>query len=62
MNHLDHASYGLVLFAALALLAKWKFRRDTAAERMKRGLTGYVAHQKEDEVKVEAEVEAEARV
>ncbi|MCX6626966.1 MAG: hypothetical protein NTW28_04975 [Candidatus Solibacter sp.] len=35
--------FAMALFVALAVLIKWKYRRDVNAERMNRGLRGYVA-------------------
>jgi hypothetical protein len=35
--------FGATLFLALVVLIKWKRRRDTASERVNRGLRGYVA-------------------
>jgi hypothetical protein len=35
--------FGATLFLALVALIKWKRRRDLAAERVSRGLRGYVA-------------------
>ena len=35
--------FTVTLFLALATLIKWKRRRDTIAQRLNRGLRGYVA-------------------
>ena len=44
MNPIETSSYGVALFLALVLLAKWKRRRDKVI-RLKRGLTSYVSVQ-----------------
>jgi hypothetical protein len=55
--------FGATLFLALVALVKWKRRRDLAAERVNRGLRGYVAaevtldHPKADETREETQGE-----
>jgi hypothetical protein len=48
MNPIETSFYGVALFLALVLLAKWKRRRDKVI-RMKRGLTSYVSVQNTSE-------------
>ena len=43
MKPQDTVYFGATLFLALVALVKWKRRRDLAAERVNRGLRGYVA-------------------
>ena len=63
MKPQDTVYFGATLFLALVALLKWKRRRDLAAERVNRGLRGYVAaevtldHPKADETREETQGE-----
>ncbi len=43
MRPVEITYFAVALFLALVALIKWKHRRDTIAERLKRGLRGYIA-------------------
>ena len=56
------AYFAVLMFLALAALIKWKRRRDETAARLRRGLCGYVAANREVRASGPKDTEEEALV